>query len=261
MIYITGDIHGNYDIRKLKECQAKEGDIVVICGDFGLIWDYFKENKTEKYWLDWLSSKPWTTVFVDGNHENFDRLYAFPESTWNGGKVHQVRENILHLIRGEIYTIQGKTFFAFGGARSHDIQDGVLEMDDPRIMKWAKNPDKMFRVNKISWWEQELPSKEEMERGIQNLQTHQFKVDYILSHDCPDFINQLLYHDAAESDILTDYFQSLIYDYGLDFQHWYFGHHHIDREITPDFTALYNSFRVLDLEHERFHLFEEREEI
>lgn len=76
MIYVTGDIHGEVDISKLNTqnfSQAKEGDYLIICGDFGLIWD-IKPSKNEEYWLKWLSKKPWTTLFVDGNHENFDRL-------------------------------------------------------------------------------------------------------------------------------------------------------------------------------------------
>lgn len=71
MIYITGDIHG--DPSKLssdifpEQKEMTKDDYVIICGDFGLIWEQ-KESKTEKYWLDWLEEKPFTTLFVDGNH-------------------------------------------------------------------------------------------------------------------------------------------------------------------------------------------------
>ena len=64
MIYVTGDIHGEVDISKLNTqnfSQAKEGDYLIICGDFGLIWD-IKPSKNEEYWLKWLSKKPWTTL-------------------------------------------------------------------------------------------------------------------------------------------------------------------------------------------------------
>ena len=36
-------------------------------------------------------------------------------------------------MRGQVFTIDDKTFFTFGGAQSHDIRDGILETDDPRI--------------------------------------------------------------------------------------------------------------------------------
>lgn len=76
MIYVTGDIHGEIDISKLNTqnfSQAKAGDYLIVCGDFGLIWD-MKPSRAEEYWMKWLSEKPWITLFVDGNHENFDRL-------------------------------------------------------------------------------------------------------------------------------------------------------------------------------------------
>lgn len=50
---------------------------MIVCGDFGLIWD-MKPSRAEEYWMKWLSEKPWITLFVDGNHENFDRLKNYP---------------------------------------------------------------------------------------------------------------------------------------------------------------------------------------
>ena len=81
MIFITGDLHGDYDIHKLSsKCftvqrELTRSDYVIICGDFGLLWDNSDE---EKYWLKWLDEKPWTTLWIDGNHENYDMLSAFP---------------------------------------------------------------------------------------------------------------------------------------------------------------------------------------
>lgn len=103
MIYITGDIHGD-PTRLSKEAFPEQSkmtkeDYVIVCGDFGLVWDQI-ESKTEEYWLNWLQNKPFTTLFVDGNHENHDRLDAMPVSEWNGGNVHFVRPNVIHLIRG-----------------------------------------------------------------------------------------------------------------------------------------------------------------
>ena len=71
-----------------------------------------------------------TTLFVDGNHENFDRLYSYPIIEWHGGKVHKINSSIFHLMRGEIYEIDNKKIFAFGGASCHDIPDGILDDDN-----------------------------------------------------------------------------------------------------------------------------------
>jgi metallophosphoesterase superfamily enzyme len=62
-----------------------KSDYVIIAGDFGVIWDNSKE---QDYFLKWLDNKKFTTLFIDGNHENFDLLNEYPITEWNGGKVH-----------------------------------------------------------------------------------------------------------------------------------------------------------------------------
>ena len=114
--------------------------IIAVCGDFGGIWD---SSNTEKYWLDWLEKKKFTILFVDGNHENFDLLNAFPVTEWNGGKVHVIRKNIIHLMRGQVFTIEGIRFFTFGGGQSHDIQAGILDRSDPDFSSQRKRLDRV----------------------------------------------------------------------------------------------------------------------
>lgn len=119
MIYITGDIHGSPERLGVhsfyEQKEMTRDDIVIICGDFGMVWEESGESASEQYWLKWLEDKPFTTVFVCGNHENFDRLYQYPVKEWHGGKVHEIRPHVLHLMRGEVFTIEGLKFFAFGG--------------------------------------------------------------------------------------------------------------------------------------------------
>lgn len=57
--------------------------------------------------LDWLDGKAFTTLFVDGNHENFDRLYAYPvEVAWR--EAHKIRPSVIHLMRGQIFELEEK---------------------------------------------------------------------------------------------------------------------------------------------------------
>ena len=112
MIYITGDCHRNFerfdiDIFPEQKEMTKE-DYVIICGDFGGIWDKDASGELETRLLDELEGKTFTTLFVDGNHENFDRLYSYPVEEWNGGKVHKIRPSVIHLMRGQVFTIAGK---------------------------------------------------------------------------------------------------------------------------------------------------------
>ncbi|MEI3143544.1 MAG: metallophosphoesterase family protein [Oscillospiraceae bacterium] len=90
MIYITGDTHGGFqrfgnNYFPQQKHMSRE-DYVIITGDFGRPSD---AGPKDWYWLDWLSGKPFTTLFVDGNHENFDLLNALPEKEWHGGRVHE----------------------------------------------------------------------------------------------------------------------------------------------------------------------------
>ena len=111
MIYITGDTHGGFQRFATdyfpQQKQMSRDDYAIITGDFGGVWD---DSPREAYWLDWLEEKPFTTLFVDGNHENFDRLGELPVHQWQGGKVRYIRPHVLHLMRGQIFEINGTSF-------------------------------------------------------------------------------------------------------------------------------------------------------
>lgn len=235
MIFVTGDTHGDW-MTRLNSHSFPEGvgltkdDYVIICGDFGL----WHDTKEERYNLEWLDSKPFTTLFVCGNHENYDRLYEYPVEKWCGGKIHKICSSVFHLMRGQIFDIQGKRFFTFGGASSHDVQDGILEPDDPRISKWYRDYDKMFRINHTSWWKEELPSEEEMTEGMMNLKQNGSQVDYIITHS--PYTSALCQMDQGsgvyKTDILTDYLQEI--KESVEYKKWFFGHMHVNQNFPGD---------------------------
>ena len=192
MIFFTGDTHSNFERFSSKafpeQLDMTKDDYVIICGDFGGIWNLDPDNKEENYWLDWLDGKNFTTLFIDGNHENYDRLNMMPEEMWHGGRVHKIRPSIIHLMRGQIFDIDGLTFFTFGGAKSHDIRDGILELDDPEFKKKKNKLEKSgsyYRIDHVSWWKEELPSPSEMREGLAALKTVEWDVDIILTHCAP----------------------------------------------------------------------------
>lgn len=240
-IYITGDTHG--DVRRLnttsfyEQKEMTKDDYVIILGDFGLVWDYKGESREERNWLNWLEDKPFTTLFIDGNHENHDRLREMSVEMWNGGKVHKVRPSVIHLMRGQVFTIDGLKIFTFGGASSHDIKDGILEPGDPRIKRWWKDYTKLFRINKQSWWEGELPTKQEMAEGLINLEKNKWKVDYVMTHCTASSTTAIIGDGHYGQDILTDYLQEI--KDRLKFKKWFFGHHHIDKQISADEICLF----------------------
>jgi hypothetical protein len=229
MLYFTGDIHGGIDIRKLstagltaQSVAPTEDDFLVICGDFGLVWNK-RQNSEERYWLRWLAKKPWTTLFVDGNHENFDRLNALPVEEWHGGLVHPVHEKVLHLMRGQAYDVCGMSLFAMGGARS---------------------TDKAWRKEGISWWPQEMPSDEDFDRAEAALDAHGRTVDVVVTHCAPTMVQYRL-NRAFEPDRMTDWLEHLRDT--VSFKRWYFGHYHLDRDFADGFSALYERIVPLGL--------------
>ena len=245
MVYITGDCHADFSRFSTKwfpdQNNMTRDDIVIVLGDFGGVWC---DTHQERHKLDWLAEKNFTLVFVDGNHECFDRLYSdeFPIVDFHGGKAHQIRENIFHLIRGNVFTFEGKKFFAFGGAKSHDICDGVLREEDYssfREMIYNYNQmvlcGKMVRVEHCSWWKAELPSQEEMDFALKTLKKHKNRVDYIISHCAPQNVAAAM--GFYEGDILTKFFDTI--DTNVQFDKWFFGHYHENETIMCKYNCLY----------------------
>lgn len=248
MIYVTGDCHGNFSKFTLKNFPEQKNmtknDFVIICGDFGGIWQQEntigKEQEDQK--LDWLNDRPFTTLFVDGNHENYDRLNSFPVEEWHGGKVHFVRPSIIHLMRGQIFNIDGLTFFAFGGARSHDIRDGILDPNDSeferKFFHMRRNPFCQFRVNHYSWWKEEMPTFEEMKEGRENLSKLNNKVDIIITHDAPGRMYSKIGFRSYDPNELTDYLTEI--QLKTEHRMWYCGHHHVDKCLNLCFEVIYD---------------------
>jgi len=244
MIYITGDCHQDFERFNLdvfpEQKEMTKDDCVIICGDFGGVWNRNEESSREAKLMDWLENRSFTTLFVDGNHENFDRLYAYPVEKWHGGKVHKIRPSVIHLMRGQVFEIDGKSIFAFGGASSHDIAGGILEPDDPDFKKKKKKLDQgwyPYRVNHVSWWKQELPSEEEMQEGIENLAAHDNKVDFIVTHCCASSTQNLLGGGLYKTDILTEYHEKIRQN--TSFKKWFFGHYHDNRNVNIEEILIY----------------------
>lgn len=234
MWYISGDTHAEFNRFSTKRFPAQKemtrDDYVIICGDFAGVWDYKLSSPEESYWLDWLNNKPFTTLFVDGNHSNHTRLKEFPRVKFHGGMAHKIRDNVYHLMRGYVFEIDGKKIFTFGGAKSHDIQDGILYQKDYASLRDLVDDynrrtkmGEMLRIDEISWWKDELPTSAEMKRGIKNLEKVNWTVDYVITH-CPprEVCKWFGYYD---SDKLIEYFDELL-ERGLKFKEWWGGHLH-----------------------------------
>lgn len=224
MIFVTGDTHGNIDGYKLfvfndyyKKHKLTRNDYLIVTGDFGYIWD----NQSYRD-LDYLSELKYTILFVDGNHENHAMLSKYIVEEWHGGCVHIIRDNIIHLMRGQVYSISGKKVFSFGGAESLD---------------------KEYRKEGTSWWKQEVPSENEFDEARRNLQRHGNAVDYIITHaantrsltSSESPLSAYRFSPSDTTDMLEWFEQNILYD------SWFFGHYHMNIEVTPRKFGLYDS--------------------
>lgn len=219
MIYVTDDLHGEIGVDRLsfknwpESKKLTKSDYLIITGDFGLIW-YNPPRKSELWWLKWLEERPYTILFIDGNHENFELLYEYPVVDLLGFSARQIRNNIFHLRRGCIYHIDGLRMFAFGGAMSTDKEH----------RQWG-----------ISWWPQEIPNYQEMNFGLDQLNKYNNYVDYIFTHTIPA---SLIYHQLnlfSRSEDPTAKYLEHIWN-NVQFKHWYAGHFHEARTFDNKLT-------------------------
>jgi hypothetical protein len=229
MIYLCGDVHHKTDIDKLSEENWPEGqqltkdDYLIILGDVAIIW-FIKKCDREKELIDWYNQQPWTTLFIDGNHENFDRLLSseFPKIDMFESVVKKISQSIFYLQRGYVYTIDRKKIFTFGGGESID---------------------KNSRLTNINWWEKELPTFKETSKAIDCFKKHNNKVDFILTHVCSEkmFDKLMLKADfnykRDDERSLRSFFSWI--EFNVNFKKWYFGHYHDDFDFNK-FSLLYN---------------------
>ncbi|MBE6623641.1 MAG: metallophosphoesterase [Ruminococcaceae bacterium] len=219
VIYITGDTHIPVDIGKLstkrfpEQKEMTKNDYVIICGDFGGVWDGSNE---EKYWIKWLKNKNFTTLFVDGNHENFEMLYNLPTVRFGGSIAHKVDDGIYHLLRGELYDIDGKKFFVFGGASSHD---------------------KEHRKEGKNWWKEEMPTEEQYFNAEMNLEKNGFSCNYVVTHSAPASV-QTEIAPTYEINELTEFLEKI--KNNISCEKWFFGHYHQDKSIDNKYIAVFN---------------------
>ena len=87
-----------------------------------------------------------------------------------------------------------------------------------------------------------MPSEEEYRNGSEHLKQCGYKVDYIITHCCPQEIATVC--GFREPDILTSYFNEIAHT--AQFDRWYFGHYHGEDVIWGKFILHYDDIeRIL----------------
>ncbi|MDR3552193.1 MAG: hypothetical protein P4L75_03630 [Clostridia bacterium] len=221
MFYVTGDVHADIEGFKKRGFQGiRQKDCIVICGDFGLIWN---GSEQERKIARSLGRKRYKTLFIDGTHENFSLLESCPVTEWCGGKVQVISQNLIHLMRGQVYLINDKRIFTFGGGES---------------------VEKEMRVAEKTWWAQEAPSRAEMEEGVENLEACGWQVDYIFTHEAPASLCRLFDSDFEEPNVLNVYLDQI--NKRCTFKKWVFGSYHRTKQMTGQHNVVFEGVLKLD---------------
>lgn len=224
-VFIRGDLHGK--IEPLLFNNLDKDDILIILGDFGLIWD--KDSRIVQFIINVIEKEiPYTVAFIDGNHENFIQIKNFTKKIekWHGGLIDRISNNLIHLRRGEIYNFNDKRIGVCGGANSID---------------------KIWRVEGLSWWAEEEITDEDIENFKNNLKNDKY-IDIMLTHDCPENLVPMvkLYSKINDNKKISNSQKQLEKIYKMiNFDKWYFGHWHLNYKFNNRFECLYDQIKQI----------------
>lgn len=227
MFLVTGDCHSKFDkiFHLAEENMLAKDDTILVLGDMGLFWR--RDGKDAYENIQKLEKVGCNIWFIDGNHENFDKLTALPPAADVG---RYVSEHIRWIPRGEEFYINSKRCLALGGADSID---------------------RGRRIPHLTWWKQEQLNDEEA-KAIAKL--HMGKhFDYVFSHAAPRSVFEERKYDLCTlsyklDENLVDHTTENNLQYIADkisFNKWMFGHYHIDLILNNQFTCLYNTFQEI----------------
>lgn len=219
--FLKGDIHGNLFeiIDFINRFNLGKNDNIIILGDCGIAWRKDRKDLDQNIKLWDKCSNGVKLYFLDGNHENFNILNSLPIEN-NMGKI---ADNIYHLRRGQIYEFENKKILVCGGADSID---------------------RYRRIENFTWWKEETISQE----TINDIPAGHY--DYVLTHCCPRsvfeknkiYLSTLQFLDENKinhsSEDMLEQLKSKI-----TFDHWFFAHYHINRNLDEKFTCLFEDFR------------------
>lgn len=218
--FLKGDIHGNLFevIDFINRFNLGKNDNIIILGDCGIAWRKDKKDLAQNIKLWNECGNGVKLYFIDGNHENFNILNSLPIEN-NMGKI---ADNIYHLRRGQVYEFENKKILVCGGADSID---------------------KYRRIENFTWWKEEAISQE----TIDDIPAGHY--DYVLTHCCPRsvfeknkiYLSTLQFLDENKinhsSEDMLEQLKSKI-----TFDHWFFAHYHINRNLDEKFTCLFEDF-------------------
>lgn len=172
-LLFVGDSHGNtgWFKRVMDHAVAVQADCIVQVGDFG-IWPGNGGVKFRTKVAKYATESNIPVYFVDGNHEDFDRLFGslsdnatvHTDNVLHGKGFREILPNLFYIPRGTVWEWGGIKFAGVGGAVSIDKEFRLLREKTSGV--------------KI-WWEQEQLTVDDLEY----IKSYDGAVDVLVSHD------------------------------------------------------------------------------
>ncbi len=231
--FITGDKHRNFEQVKrfCRDMQTRRKDVLIILGDAG--FNYYDDDRDDKLKQE-ISALNITLFCLYGNKENRPQnVGTYGLRNFCGGQVYYEPRypNILFAIDGEIYTFEGKKYMVVGGAHS---------VDKVRCLEEG-----------LPFWEDEMPDAEVKARVEAGLSGENNCIYGMMTHTCPiRYLPTEMFMSTRQNAVLkrkprkikskklfkpdidrsTEEWLGKL-EQQLDYEIWYCGHYHIDKEI------------------------------
>lgn len=215
LIFVTGDKHGQLEpfLENSAFKKIKKNDILIVCGDFGFLWD--KSNLEYKK-LKWLSKRKYKIAFVDGCNDNMEIIEEYPVSVWNGGQVRLISDNIIYLMKGELYNIEDKKVLAFGGGFNSNL---TADLDNN------------------NWWPENYSTMASVDAVVRNIERVNGDFDLIVTHEAPSSITPCI-EKIPSNNAINNILEEIRTH--SKFNMWFFGKYHMDKMIAPKYCAIFD---------------------
>ena len=247
--FITGDKHRNFENVKCfcRDMKTRKKDVLIILGDAG--FNYFEDFRDDKLKKE-VSELNITLFCLHGNKESRPQnIGTYGIRSFCGGKVYYEPKypNIFFAIDGEIYTFEGKKYMVVGGAHSVD-KNRCLEEHQP-------------------YWEDEMPDDATKVKVEEHLAEQNNRIYGMMTHTCPiQYLPTEMFMSTRQNaelkrkpsieksknifkpdiDRTTEEWLGNL-ERKLDYEVWYCGHYHIDKQIDK-VDMMYYEIRPLHMQ-------------
>lgn len=230
-LVIRGDTHGLSPVGGYEEefSGLDEHDTLLILGDTAIGWPGYNEDTL--LILNEMESHPFTTIYLFGNHDNYDYAETLPVAE-NGmrqvvfdGKTYE-RQFVVD--KPMIADIADYHCLLIPGADSHDI-DCLFMPDDMEGYRISQYQRRLGRLIGVNWWPQEAINTTALYKLLKGRSDEHF--DLVLSHDAPAHFTNIASPYGGVGYRLNptvgERYLEALYE-SIDYDYWFHGHFHYD---------------------------------